>query len=270
MQDLLKNEEADIELCRKLLLSFYRLMMQNQQRYQPVVKKHFGSATKHHLYSDDQRVRSHALYVTQLVDRIGDADFEKLLEVYVDPNDTEGLLFPLRERERLVHHQSILFHHTTRDQQEPALIVTHTHLSTYTVDICGVLLSRLQPARDATQTDTPFIITPSSTKALRDIALAVTMRAAILVHGPPSTGKTHLLTALAERAGRRLVTLHLTDATDAKSLLGNYVCAERPGEFAFQPGVLTKAAQEGHWLLIEDVDLAPDDLIAVVRANYFL
>jgi midasin len=41
---------------------------------------------------------------------------------------------------------------------------------------------------------------------------------------------------------------------DVKTLLGTYVCTDLPGEFKWQPGVLTQAVQAGRWVVIDDID----------------
>jgi len=61
-----------------------------------------------------------------------------------------------------------------------------------------------------------------------------------------------------------LLKIHLGDQTDGKALLGTYVCTDVPGEFKWQPGVLTRAVEEGQWILIEDIDLAPSDVISIL------
>lgn len=42
-----------------------------------------------------------------------------------------------------------------------------------------------------------------------------------------------------------LVKIHVGDQADAKILLGTYICTDVPGEFRWQPGVLTQAVCEG-------------------------
>ena len=49
-----------------------------------------------------------------------------------------------------------------------------------------------------------------------------------------------------------------------QALLGTYRCTEIPGEFTWEAGVLTRAVQEGYWLLLEDIDYAPMDVISVL------
>lgn len=39
-----------------------------------------------------------------------------------------------------------------------------------------------------------------------------------------------------------IIKIHLGDQTDAKVLMGTYVCTEVPGEFRWQPGALTQVS----------------------------
>ena len=47
-------------------------------------------------------------------------------------------------------------------------------------------------------------------------------------------------------------------------MIGSYSCSEMPGEFVWRPGILTCAVKEGRWLLLEDIDRAPMDVISVL------
>ena len=49
-----------------------------------------------------------------------------------------------------------------------------------------------------------------------------------------------------------------------QALLGTYRCTDIPGEFLWQPGILTQAVTEGHWVLLEDIDYAPMDVVSVL------
>ena len=46
-----------------------------------------------------------------------------------------------------------------------------------------------------------------------------------------------------------LVELHIDDQMDIKTLLGTYICTDLPGEFKWQPGVLTQAVTVGRWVV---------------------
>ncbi|KAJ8933923.1 hypothetical protein NQ318_016495 [Aromia moschata] len=105
---------------------------------------------------------------------------------------------------------------------------------------------------------------------LRKIALGLTSNKAICLQGPVGSGKTSLVEYLALRTGRKLgenfIKVQLGDQTDSKMLLGTYRCTDIPGEFIWQPGVLTQAVVEGNWLLLEDIDSASIDIASVVTS----
>lgn len=62
--------------------------------------------------------------------------------------------------------------------------------------------------------------------------------------------------------------IQLGDQTDSKMLLGQYHCTDVPGEFVWQPGVLTQAVMNGYWLLLEDLDQCSRD-VSVMLTNFF-
>ena len=49
-----------------------------------------------------------------------------------------------------------------------------------------------------------------------------------------------------------------------QTLLGTYQCTEVAGEFVWQAGSLTRAVINGHWVLLEDLDYAPMDVISLL------
>lgn len=58
--------------------------------------------------------------------------------------------------------------------------------------------------------------------------------------------------------------IQLGDQTDSKMLLGQYRCTDVPGEFVWQPGVLTQAVMHGYWLLLEDLDSCTQDVCTIL------
>uniref|UniRef100_A0A452IL40 Midasin n=1 Tax=Gopherus agassizii TaxID=38772 RepID=A0A452IL40_9SAUR len=90
----------------------------------------------------------------------------------------------------------------------------------------------------------------------------------VLLEGPIGCGKTSLIEYLAVITGRmkppHILKVQLGDQTDSKTLLGMYRCTDVPGEFVWQPGTLTQAVTKGHWILLEDIDYAPLDVISVL------
>ena len=74
---------------------------------------------------------------------------------------------------------------------------------------------------------------------------------------------------IANQTGHKeLVNFHriaMNDQVDGKSLLGSYSCNEIPGQFTWTNGVITKAVLNGDWLLVEDVDQAPPDVLSALE-----
>ncbi|OAA69441.1 ATPase, AAA-5 [Cordyceps fumosorosea ARSEF 2679] len=88
----------------------------------------------------------------------------------------------------------------------------------------------------------------------------------ILLHGASGVGKTALVREIATQLGMQseMVTLHLNEQTDAKMLIGLYSTDSKPGSFQWRPGVLTTAVQEGRWVLVEDLDRAPTEVLSTL------
>lgn len=61
-----------------------------------------------------------------------------------------------------------------------------------------------------------------------------------------------------------MVRIHLGDQSDVKILVGTYSIGTKPGSFEWRPGILTVAVKEGLWVLIEDIDKAPTDVLSVL------
>ncbi|XP_036035518.1 midasin [Onychomys torridus] len=166
--------------------------------------------------------------------------------------------------------------------KEPQYIQGHlvsADLSSSVTAVCGVVLPK-QPSgpgeqasdrsssRDQELALKSFVLVESVCKNLQTLAVAVASQNAVLLEGPIGSGKTSLVEYLAAMTGRRkppqLLKVQLGDQTDSKMLLGMYRCTDVPGEFVWQPGTLTQAATKGHWILLEDIDYAPLDVVSVL------
>nr|CCA19393.1 hypothetical protein CaO19.12161 [Albugo laibachii Nc14] len=119
---------------------------------------------------------------------------------------------------------------------------------------------------DASRIHQSIIMTRSTKKNIQSLAIAIQSRQPILLTGPSGSGKTAVIREVARLSGNRnnLLEIHLDDQTDTKTLFGSYVCADIQGEFIWQPGAITTAARQGKWILIEDVDRAPFELLAAL------
>jgi len=112
-----------------------------------------------------------------------------------------------------------------------------------------------------------LILTPTTRKNLSLLTTSLfASKDSVLVCGPNSAGKSVLVRELARLVGQShdLLELHLDDQTDSKSLLGSYVATDVPGKFEWRAGAITRAVQEGRWILLEDVDTAPSEVLAAL------
>ncbi|KAF9915434.1 AAA ATPase midasin [Lobosporangium transversale] len=140
-------------------------------------------------------------------------------------------------------------------------------LSPLTVNLCGVLLPRSNNPhpQQSLLSGHKLVLTETTKHNLHSIGLALSIGAPVLLEGVTGAGKTALVEEVARVTGRDdLVKIHLGDQTDSKVLLGTYVSTSKPGSFKWQAGVLTTAVREGKWLLIEDIDLAPMEVLSVL------
>ncbi|KAI8077783.1 P-loop containing nucleoside triphosphate hydrolase protein [Halteromyces radiatus] len=145
--------------------------------------------------------------------------------------------------------------------------LTSNDLCSFTTNLCGVLMVNHNQHNTVSSNKQPqLILTDTTARNLHAIGLALSVGAPTLLEGVTGAGKTTLVEELAIRTGRgdQLVKIHLGDQTDPKVLLGTYVSTSTPGSFRWQAGVLTTAVQEGRWVLIEDIDLAPAEVISVL------
>ncbi|NXD83342.1 MDN1 protein, partial [Halcyon senegalensis] len=159
-------------------------------------------------------------------------------------------------------------------QKEKELQYTQGHivssdLSANVVAVCGIVLPRLQLLSEEQENNTSrFVLVESAFTNLQNLAMAVAYQSPVLLEGPIGCGKTSLIEYLAAVTGRakppHILKVQLGDQTDSKTLLGMYRCTDVPGEFVWQPGTLTQAVTKGHWILLEDIDYAPLDVISVL------
>lgn len=144
------------------------------------------------------------------------------------------------------------------------IAIEHFHESTALIG--GVLLPR-NPSPNPTSKAKPELVeTETTTANLELIASALKSPSPILLSGLAGSGKSLLIRHAARSLGKldKMVTLHLNEQSDAKLLLGIYTTGDTPGSFVWKPGVLTTAVQEGRWVLIEDLDRTPNEVLGTL------
>ncbi|XP_030578137.1 midasin [Archocentrus centrarchus] len=146
--------------------------------------------------------------------------------------------------------------------------VVSEDLSQNVVAVCGVVLPRIVPRQPEQIDRKDLVLVDSTCRSLRRLALAVASQKPILLEGPIGCGKTALVEFMAAVTGRanatEILKVQLGDQTDSKVLLGMYRCTDIPGKFTWQPGTLTQAVSSGQWILLEDIDHAPLDVVSLL------
>lgn len=135
--------------------------------------------------------------------------------------------------------------------------------SNTTARIAGVLIPRVDGLLSNKSSN---IVTDTVCKNMTSLGEAINTTQPILVTGFSGAGKTSIITEVAQILGKdeSLITLHLNEQSDAKLLIGMYASADLPGSFSWRPGVLTTAVKNGKWVLIEDLDRAPAEVVSIL------
>lgn len=136
----------------------------------------------------------------------------------------------------------------------------------------SVLLPKEQPIRallsdSIPQTTPDFVLTVPALKALKELSLAFFSRTPILLSAAPASGKSSMIAHLAASLGSSsIVSISLADRSiDAKSLLGSLSSSVTdPGTFTFIDGTLTRCLKQGKWLVLDDIEMAAPDVLALI------
>ena len=110
-----------------------------------------------------------------------------------------------------------------------------------------------------------YIVTPYIRRNLGNLIRAVSTRKhPVLIQGPTSSGKTSMIEYLAKRSGNKFVRINNHDHTDLSEYMGNYV-SDADGSLFFQDGVLVQAVRNGYWVVLDELNLAPTEVLEALN-----
>uniref|UniRef100_A0A182PZR4 Midasin n=1 Tax=Anopheles farauti TaxID=69004 RepID=A0A182PZR4_9DIPT len=110
-----------------------------------------------------------------------------------------------------------------------------------------------------------YILTHSVRNNLRDLARIISIgRLPVLLQGPTSAGKTSLIEYIAKRSGNVCLRINNHEHTDLQEYIGTYV-ADVTGKLTFKEGVLVEAMRNGHWIILDELNLAPSDILEALN-----
>ncbi|KAJ3574669.1 hypothetical protein NPX13_g4291 [Xylaria arbuscula] len=258
----------------RVLISFWRLLNFNQRTYGSLVQpSQIQTLFKH------ERAPVRYLAVKVFCCQLKASDFkeEELMQTYVKQASTVDSLcadldgaqvdyafLSLYEHKRAIEmgsfRQEIKKAYTIR---LPAIDIPAQQLTDKVMQYGNIIFPR---PNGAPSSQSNLVHTPTTLMNLETLADNLRKPGPILLHGLPGAGKTSVVHELARELGMEssMVTLHLNEQTDAKMLIGLYSTDSKPGSFSWRPGVLTTAVREGRWVLIEDLDRAPNELMSTL------
>lgn len=260
-------------LCSLLLVLFRLLIFDNEEFARLISPAQFQILLGHHRES----VRYLAIRILCLYLHASDAILESMMKKYCTEEKILGswehlnidyAFLTLWEERRMKNLNRELedsqgVNRLTIGVSRSQRIIAKDNLSNSTLCIGNVLLPMLKARPSGVL---HLIMTKTFIQNISRVAHAINEHRPMLITGLPGCGKTSLVKKLADELGQgqTMITLHLNDQTDAKLLIGMYVSTSTPGSFQWQPGVLTQAVLEGRWVVIEDLDRAPTEVLSTI------
>lgn len=77
-------------------------------------------------------------------------------------------------------------------------------------------------------------------------------------------GKTSLISYLAKSSGNKCVRINNHEHTDLQEYVGSYI-ADLEGKLIFREGLLVEAMRKGHWIILDELNLAPTDVLEALN-----
>ena len=107
------------------------------------------------------------------------------------------------------------------------------------------------------ESDSQYVYTPSIKANLGRLSRVVASgRFPILLEGETSAGKTSMILDLAKNTGNIVHRINNHEHTDIQEYIGCYA-PDKSGKLTFVEGVLLQAVRQGHWVIRDELKLAP-------------
>lgn len=258
------------DVLSQRLLAVWRLLNFDKRAYASLVLPSEVQTLFSHSYGP---VKYLAIRIFCLLMNASDLKLDALLRQYVseeesligelDGNSIDYVFLSLFEHNRAedMHKQIVALRQQT--QTSTFTKIPPQNLTSLVISYGNTVLSR---PHGAPSKPSSLVSTPTTLQNLEQLAKLLQRPGPVLLHGTSGAGKTALVLELARELGMapNLVTLHLNEQTDAKMLIGLYTTGTKPGSFEWRPGILTTAVKEGRWVLIEDLDRAPTEVMSTL------
>ncbi|KKZ66310.1 hypothetical protein EMCG_07974 [[Emmonsia] crescens] len=261
------------QILHAFLIALFRLLSFDLDSFSPIAPV---SQLQSLLNRPNPVIRYLAIRCFCLYMRASDAALEQMLSKYHDGTAINGSwedrtidyrLLSIWEEKRWAGLKNEL--ENAQESRDDCVVETwikqfRNSFTSHTAEIGGVLIPTIYPKNNIGAST--LVETPTVLRNLRSLGTSLLSMDPLLLVGLAGSGKTSLVNEAANQMGQSssMITLHLNEQTDSKSLLGVYSTSSQAGSFSWQPGVLTKAAREGRWVLIEDLDRAPSEVLGLI------
>lgn len=101
-------------------------------------------------------------------------------------------------------------------------------------------------------------------KNIRFIDVAVKKSMPVLLIGETGSGKTTMVKEQAHKNKRKVLRFNLTGETTVDEFIGKYILEEK--KTVWQDGILLTAMKEGHWLVVDEVNVALPEILFVLHS----
>lgn len=255
----------------EVLLALVRLTFFDYDTYTPFLKPSFLETLLVHAWPS---VRYLAIRLLSTYLKSSDKVQQKMIQTHISSegnlpiagpyegaSDADFYFLPVLEAKRIASSLDSI-----KESSRPTsltLALKCSDLSPLVTNLAGVIIPQVGTA---SQTLHEFVATESAVQSLNHLANSLRSSKPILLTGPGGSGKTFYIDQAAKHVGHdeSMVRIHLGDQSDAKILVGTYSTGNDLGSFEWRAGVLTVAVREGRWVLIEDIDKAPTEILSVL------
>lgn len=110
-----------------------------------------------------------------------------------------------------------------------------------------------------------FVLTATTKYNIRRLSRAISAGPwPILLEGPTSTGKTTMVEYMAALCGHRCIRINNHEYTDVQEYTGTYTTNPN-GQLSFQEGLLVQALRHGYWVILDELNLAPSQVLEALN-----
>ncbi len=110
-----------------------------------------------------------------------------------------------------------------------------------------------------------FILTETFKTHLKTLILIIKLsNYAVLLEGPTSVGKTSIVEYLAKLLNQKILRINNNQNTEVEEYLGSYT-TDSNGNFYFKEGFLVQAVKEGFWIILDEINLAPSEILEALN-----